>query len=190
MHAVPSSTWSPSTCLASPDQAWLIYYPNCAFVRQINCEDSRLCGRATISNRRIIVNLRIIAKIHDYAAIGDCRSAALVSRYGSIDWLCWPRFDSPSIFAAILDKDKGGYWSISPMGPSQFERAYIRDSNVLETYFISPAGRATLTDLMPVASEQFKRQHMLPDHEFLRQVLCTEGEIKLEMAFCPRPYYG
>jgi len=75
-------------------------------------------------------------------------------------------------------------------GPSRFERTYIRGSNVLETYFISPAGRATLTDLMPVSSEEFKRQHMLPDHEILRQVLCTEGEIKLEVAFCPRPYYG
>lgn len=122
--------------------------------------------------------------------VGDCRSAALVSRYGSVDWLCWPRFDSPSIFAAILDKDKGGYWSISPAGPSQFERAYIRDSNVLETYFTSPAGRATLTDLMAVASEEFKRQHMLPDHELLRQVVCTEGAIKIEVAFCLRPYYG
>ena len=133
---------------------------------------------------------RPIAEIRDYAAVGDCRSAALVSRYGSLDWLCWPRFDSPSIFAAILDKDKGGYWSISPAGRSQFERAYIRDSNVSETYFITPAGRATLTDLMPVASEEFKRQHLLPDHEFLRQVVCTEGEIELEVAFCPRPYYG
>ena len=76
------------------------------------------------------------------------------------------------------------------MGPSQFERAYIRGSNVLETNFTSPAGRATLTDLMPVASEEFKRQHMLPDHELLRQVICTEGEIPLEVAFCPRPYYG
>jgi GH15 family glucan-1,4-alpha-glucosidase len=133
---------------------------------------------------------RPIAKIHDYAAVGDCRSAALVSRYGSVDWLCWPRFDSPSIFAAILDKNKGGYWSISPAGPSQFERAYIRGSNVLETNFITPAGRATLTDLMPVASEEFKRQHMLPDHELLRQVICTEGEIQLEVAFCPRPCYG
>jgi hypothetical protein len=133
---------------------------------------------------------RQIAKINDYAAVGDCRAAALVSRYGSVDWLCWPRFDSPSIFAAILDKDKGGCWSISPVGPSQLERAYIRDSNVLETYFIAPAGRATLTDLMPVASEEFKRQHMVPDHEFLRQVACTEGAIKLEVVFSPRPYYG
>jgi len=138
----------------------------------------------------VLSSSRPLAEIHDYAAVGDCRSAALVSRYGSVDWLCWPRFDSPSIFAAILDKDKGGYWSISLAGPSRFERSYIRGSNVLETYFISPAGRATLTDLMPVSSEEFKRQHMLPDHEILRQVLCTEGEIKLEVAFCPRPYYG
>ena len=76
------------------------------------------------------------------------------------------------------------------MGPGQFERAYIRGSNVLETNFITPAGRAILTDLMPVASEEFKRQHMLPDHELLRQVICTEGEIQLEVVFCPRPYYG
>ncbi len=107
-----------------------------------------------------------------------------------MDWIAWPRFDSASIFAAILDQDKGGYWSLSPAEPSQSGRAYIRGSNVLETYFITPAGRATLTDLMPVASEEFKRQHMLPDHELLRQIICTEGEIKLEMAFCPRPYYG
>src|SRR5438132_7006377 len=110
-------------------------------------------------------SLSVVSEIQDYGIIGDCRSAALVSRYGSVDWLCWPRFDSPSIFAAILDKDKGGYWSISLAGPSRFERSYIRGSNVLETYFISPAGRATLTDLMPVSSEEFKRQHMLPDHE-------------------------
>jgi GH15 family glucan-1,4-alpha-glucosidase len=129
-------------------------------------------------------------KINDYAVIGDCRSAALVSTYGSVDWLAWPRFDSPSIFAAILDRDKGGYWSISPAGPSQCERAYVRDSNVVDTKFVCSTGRATLTDLMPVASEEFKRGHMLPDHELLRQIVCTEGEIKLEVVFRPRPYYG
>ncbi|HEY5029743.1 MAG TPA: glycoside hydrolase family 15 protein, partial [Candidatus Angelobacter sp.] len=131
-----------------------------------------------------------IPKIHDCAVVGDCRAAALVSRYGSVEWLCWPRFDSPAIFASILDRKKGGYWSIAPADPSQFERAYIRDTNVLETYLISSTGHATLTDLMPVAAEDFKRQHMLPDHEFLRQVVCTEGEITLEVAFCPRPYFG
>ena len=74
--------------------------------------------------------------------IGDCRSAALVSKYGSIDWLCWPRFDSPSIFAALLDKEKGGFWSIAPVYPCEFRRAYVKDSNVLETYFIGANGRA------------------------------------------------
>ncbi|HEY5027160.1 MAG TPA: glycoside hydrolase family 15 protein, partial [Candidatus Angelobacter sp.] len=122
--------------------------------------------------------------------IGDCRAAALVSRYGSIDWLCWPRFDSPSIFAAILDREKGGYWSISPVGPREFQRAYIRDSNVLETHFVCAGGRATLTDLMPVASEEFKRRNMLPDHELIRRIVCTEGELEIQVDFRPRAEYG
>src|ERR1700757_534002 len=112
--------------------------------------------------------------IGDYAVIGDCRSAALVSKYGCIDWLCWPRFDSPSIFAALLDKEKGGFWSIAPVYPCEFRRAYVKDSNVLETYFIGANGRATLTDLMPVAAEDFKKKSLLPDHEILRQIACTE----------------
>jgi GH15 family glucan-1,4-alpha-glucosidase len=131
-----------------------------------------------------------VPKISDYGLVGDCRSAALVSRYGSIDWLCWPRFDSPSIFAAILDREKGGYWSISPVGPCQFHRAYVRETNVLQTEFICPTGRATLTDLMPVAPEEFKHRHMLPDHQLLRQVVCSEGELELQIDFCPRAGYG
>ena len=122
--------------------------------------------------------------------MGDCRAAALVSRYGSIDWLCWPRFDSPSIFAAILDREKGGYWSIAPAGNCGIDRAYIRDSNVLQTHFNAAGGCATLTDLMPVASEEFKREHLLPDHELLRQVTCTEGEMELVIDFQPRICYG
>jgi GH15 family glucan-1,4-alpha-glucosidase len=129
-------------------------------------------------------------KIDDYALIGDCRSAALVSRYGSIDWLCWPRFDSPSIFAAILDRHNGGFWSIAPVGDCRFQRAYIRDSNVLETEFICPDARVTLTDLMPVAGEEFKRRNMQPDHEILRHLACSQGELLLEIDFRPRARYG
>ena len=70
-------------------------------------------------------------KIKDYGIIGDCRSAALVSSHGAIDWLCWPRFDSPAIFAALLDRDLGGEWSIAPTGPFQSTRRYRGDSNVL-----------------------------------------------------------
>src|SRR5512146_1896996 len=115
-------------------------------------------------------------KIHDYGVIGDCRSAALVSERGSVDWLCWPRFDSPPIFAAILDPQRGGTWSIAPAGGFKTERSYVEDSNVLETTFHSASGEAVLTDLMPVASEAFKAHNIVPSHELVRTVRCVNGE--------------
>src|SRR5438034_2657882 len=90
-----------------------------------------------------------VSGIQDYGIIGDCRAAALVSRHGSIDWLCWPRFDKASIFAALLDPERGGYWCISAGSAEQIERQYLPDSNVLQTKFSSISGAATLTDLMP-----------------------------------------
>lgn len=131
-----------------------------------------------------------IPKIRDYGIVGDCRSAALVSRSGSIDWLCWPRFDSSSIFAAILDRDKGGHWSIAPLGDYRVRRRYLGDSNVLETCFACVSGHAVLTDLMPVASEEFKQHNLFPDHELLRQLTCVEGEVEFALEFNPRPNYG
>ena len=131
-----------------------------------------------------------IPKIHDYGVIGDCRAVALISKYGSIDWLCWPRFDSPSIFGAILDRRKGGFWSIAPAASYQAKHRYIGQSNVLQTDFYCSGGRATLIDLMPVASEDFKRTRMLPAHEILRQLVCTEGEMEIKIDFQPRPSYG
>lgn len=138
----------------------------------------------------MLPNKPVAAKIHDYAVIGDCRTAALVSRYGSVDWLCWPRFDSPAIFAGILDPEKGGHWSISPASPFRTERRYLPDSNVLETRFLCASGEATLIDLMPVASEKFKRTEMIPDHELARHLLCTKGEIEIAVEFQPRADYG
>jgi GH15 family glucan-1,4-alpha-glucosidase len=129
-------------------------------------------------------------KIQDYGLIGDCRSAALISKYGSVDWLCWPRFDSPSIFAAVLDRERGGNWCIRPEQPFEVERAYIRDSNVLQTQFICASGRATLTDLMPISSEAFKRGALLPDHQLLRELRCTQGHVAVRVEFCPRADYG
>lgn len=129
-------------------------------------------------------------KIKDYGLIGDCRAAALVSKYGSIDWLCWPRFDSPSIFSALLDREKGGCWSIQPTEQFKVDRSYVQDSAVIETRFLARHGAATLTDLMPVASEAFKRQHLLPDHQLVRQVQCTDGEIPMQIEFHPRADYG
>src|SRR5687768_5268939 len=96
-------------------------------------------------------------KIQDYAVIGDGRSAALVSRGGSLDWLCWPRFDSPALFAGLLDPERGGAWSISPTEPARIERRYIDRTNVLQTRFHTPDGVLVLTDFMPAASEEEKQ---------------------------------
>src|SRR5437868_12360434 len=100
--------------------------------------------------------MEVTPKIQDYAIIGNGRSAALVSRGGSLDWLCWPRFDSPSLFGGLLDRRSGGAWSIAPTAPSQAERLYVRGTNVLQTRFRAPTGAVLLTDFMPVASEEEK----------------------------------
>ncbi|PYV46096.1 MAG: glycoside hydrolase family 15 protein, partial [Acidobacteria bacterium] len=131
-----------------------------------------------------------MAKIGDYALIGDCRSAALISSSGSLDWLCWPQFDSPAIFAALLDPDIGGHWFIGSNQSLRTERAYVQDSNVLETRFICHGGRATLTDLMPVYSEQFKQRNLVPDHQLIRELRCTDGQVEMSVEFHPRRYYG
>jgi len=128
-------------------------------------------------------------RIEDYAIIGDCRAAALVGNNGSIDWLCWPQFESASIFARMLDPS-AGHWIIHPPGEYKTHRCYIQDSNVLQTVFQSAHGECTLTDLMPVCSEDHKRGHLVADHEILRRVECTSGEMEMEVRFCPRPDYG
>ncbi len=88
--------------------------------------------------------------IEDYAIIGDCRSAALVSRAGSIDWLCWPRFDSPSVFAALLGTQDHGHWLIAPSEPVlSISRRYLPGTKVLETIFTTGAGVIALRDFMP-----------------------------------------
>jgi GH15 family glucan-1,4-alpha-glucosidase len=129
-------------------------------------------------------------KIQDYAIIGDGRSAALISNRGSIDWLCWPRFDSASFFGAILDPDVGGKWRIRPAEDSQCSRRYIENTNVLETKFSTALGTIVLTDFMPVASEERKKQMLFPEHEIIRQVKCEQGEVPLVVDFDPRPDYG
>ena len=123
-------------------------------------------------------------RINDYALIGDGRSAALVSTAGSIDWLCWPRFDSSPIFGGLLDSD-GGRWRIAPIGPARVTRHYLDDTNVLETRFDTSRGSCVVVDVMTVAREQDKG--ICSDHELLRHVRCERGEVDLECAIDPRP---
>jgi GH15 family glucan-1,4-alpha-glucosidase len=130
-----------------------------------------------------------VERIHDHAIIGDGRSAALVSLRGAIDWLCWPRFDSPSVFGGLLD-DGAGRFTVAPPEPFRARRRYLGDTNVLETTFETATGVLTLTDFMPVASEGERRRLLLPDHAILRIAACERGEVELEAVFEPRPGYG
>jgi GH15 family glucan-1,4-alpha-glucosidase len=129
-------------------------------------------------------------RIQDYGIIGNGRSAALVSRFGSIDWLCWPQFDSASIFAAILDRNLGGSWIIRPADYAEITRGYLDDTNILETRFTTASGTIVLTDFMPVASEEEKRGMLWPENEIIRRVSCEQGETEVEIDFQPRPDYG
>src|SRR5947209_7198197 len=134
------------------------------------------------------IDSRSYPDIGDYAVIGDCRSTALISKYGCIDWLCWPRFDSPSIFAALLDPDRGGYWKIAPTSPFSVQLEYLNGSNVLQTRFQTSSGTVALTDLMPVRGTT--QGVMVPDHEIIRQIECTAGQVEIEIDVVPRPNYG
>ncbi|MDR2987229.1 MAG: glycoside hydrolase family 15 protein [Nocardiopsaceae bacterium] len=128
--------------------------------------------------------------IGDYALLSDCRSAALVSRSGSVDWLCLPRFDSPAAFARILDQH-GGHFAIRPEGKFDTSRAYVDQTMVLETTFVTSSGTASLTDAMEVGRDE--RGHDLglnPPGVLLRRLACTDGEMDFAVSYAPRPEYG
>ena len=114
--------------------------------------------------------------------IGDCHTAALVSKLGSIDWLCLPHFDSPACFAALLGTDKNGYWSISPVEPIRsLRRRYREGTLILETEFETENGSATLIDCMSVREEA---------PELLRVVVGTRGQIRMKSELAIRFDYG
>lgn len=125
--------------------------------------------------------------IGDYGLVGNCRSAALVSREGSVDWLCWPRFDSPALFSRALDPG-GGFFRIGPVEPFLARRAYLPRTNVLQTRFETSRGAAVLVDCMPVHATSVTAHH--PQEELLRCVRCVAGEVTLELELVPRACFG
>ena len=128
--------------------------------------------------------------IGDYALLSDCRAAGLVSREGSVDWLCFPRFDAPSVFCRLLDA-AGGHFSIRPAGEFQVSRRYINQTLVLETTFTTAHGTAVLTDALALGNKE--RGHRLGAQSpgmLLRTLACTRGEIQAEVRYTPRPEYG
>ncbi len=121
--------------------------------------------------------------IEDYGMIGDMRTVALVGINGSIDWLCVPHFDSPSVFAAVLDSEKGGHFRIAPTDENvTCKQLYWPETNVLVTRFLAHKGAAELTDFMPVGngSEENGRRHQV-----IRRVTAVRGTITLSMECRP-----
>ena len=120
--------------------------------------------------------------IEDYALIGDCKSAALVGRDGSIDWLCWPRFDSPACFAALLGRSEHGRWLIQPAtGGIAKQRRYRASTFVLETDFETAEGAVTLIDFMSVGS-----QHQ----NLVRMIIGRSGRVAMRSELIIRLGYG
>ena len=125
--------------------------------------------------------------ISDYGLIGNGLTAALVGTNGSIDWCCFPRFDSPSIFAGILDPERGGHFSIAPDRVAATTQRYLPNTNVLETQFETAEGACAVVDCMPFFQEG--DQHA-PPGQIVRLVRGVRGQVTLDIHYSPRPDYA
>ena len=132
--------------------------------------------------------------MYKYGLIGDMSSAALVGTDGSIDWCCLPRFDSPSVFASILDEDIGGKFRIRPTGVyAEGLQAYMTDTNILETTFTTSEGVATVTDFMPIHDgDKDGKPDTNPEDppELHRVVTCMAGSVEMRCEYEPRHDYA
>ena len=127
--------------------------------------------------------------IGDYGMIGDLRSAALLSKQGSIDWMCLPRFDSPWIFGRLLDWDRGGYFELCPRGEALAFRQYRRDSNVIQTVWSSGHARMRVVDWMPIGIKS-KRLRPPESLRLIRMMQPIAGSTDWRLTFKPRFDFG
>jgi GH15 family glucan-1,4-alpha-glucosidase len=125
--------------------------------------------------------------IAEHGLIGDLHTVALVGTDGTIDWYCCPRFDSPSVFAAILDADRGGLFRIAPAGEGwSSKQLYLPDTNVLITRFLMPEGVGEVQDFMPPPGTGAAAHR----HRMIRRVLAVRGQMRFVVDVAPRFDYG
>jgi GH15 family glucan-1,4-alpha-glucosidase len=125
-------------------------------------------------------------EISDHGLIGDLQTAALVSTDGTVDWFCYPRFDSPSVFASLLDADKGGYFRVAPDRADYVNRQlYFPDTAILITRFLTPDGVGEVTDFMPIAGDRPTERHRL-----VRLLRVVRGSMRFVLDIRPRFDYG
>ena len=129
----------------------------------------------------------VYPEISDHGLIGDLQTAALVATDGTVDWLCLPRFDSPSVFASLLDAERGGRFRIAPEGTDYVTRQlYFPDTAVLLTRFLTPDGVGEVADFMPVEDPE----HASDRHQLIRIVRVVRGEMRFVLECQPRFDYG
>jgi GH15 family glucan-1,4-alpha-glucosidase len=132
------------------------------------------------SHPRADVGPAVDRPIGSHGVIGDLHTVALIAADGTIDWYCPSAFDSPSVFAAILDREHGGHYQIAPTRDCATRQLYLPDTNVLITRFLSPDGVGELQDFMPIAGEQ----------QLIRRVVCVRGSMRFRLQCEPRFNYG
>ncbi len=126
--------------------------------------------------------------IENHGIIGNMRSAALISLNGTIDFFCFPEFDSPSVFAGLLDAEKGGFFRIEPqLDGVRYKQLYLPDTNILLTRYLADEGVAEITDFMPVQQGDTSSAYA---HQIIRMVRVIKGSIRFQMRCAPRFDYG
>jgi GH15 family glucan-1,4-alpha-glucosidase len=139
-----------------------------------------ICGH---QSGRVVLNVNY-QPIENYGVIGDLTTTALVSMEGSIDFMCFPRFDSPTIFAALLDHKSGGHFRLAPASDKfKHHQRYLPDTNILVTRFLGEDGIAAVSDFMAM-------QHLGHSHNLVRRVKIVRGEISFRMVCAPKFDYG
>ncbi|MEU6081015.1 glycoside hydrolase family 15 protein [Streptomyces sp. NPDC047108] len=142
----------------------------------------------TVSNEAYRTGSPRYLPIAEHGLIGDLRTAALVGTDGTIDWYCCPRFDAPSVFASILDADRGGSFELAADVPVRTKQFYFPDTNVLITRFFAEDGVGEIQDFMPIVDAEDSRE--TDRHRLIRRVLCVRGSLPFRARVAPRFHYG